>query len=76
MKFIELPIPVDSRSPEGYKPVMAYAKGHLVVVPIAELEDDDPHDCDWEGCGTLDHCVRFSVEAKYAIVIDAEGEVE
>ena len=66
--FIKLPIPTDERIPDGYSLVVAYAKGDEVVVPIENLDDNDPHSCDWEGCGSLDHVVRFRVSEKYAEV--------
>ena len=65
MKFIELPIPVDDRVPEGFKLVLAYAKGSRVFLPIHEMpENEEHHNCDWEGCGSLEHVASFDVEEK------------
>ena len=68
-KFCELNIPIDERCPEGYRLILAYAKGDDIVIPIADIpeESEDYHNCDWEGCGSLDHVVRFSVEDKYRV---------
>lgn len=66
MKFIELPLPVDDRTPEGFKLVVAYANGSKVFLPINEMpENEEHHDCDWEGCGSLDHVFSFDVLDKY-----------
>jgi hypothetical protein len=64
--FTYLPIPVDDSVPKGYQLIVAYAKDGVIVVPIdiAELTDD-MHDCDWEGCCTCSHVVRFSIRHKY-----------
>jgi len=68
MKYIPLNIPTDSRVPEGYNLIMAYAKGDDIVIPIDDIPDEQAHlhSCDWEGCGSLDHVVRFNVNQKYA----------
>jgi len=65
--FTELPIPIDERTPEGYQLIVAYAKGTEIVVPIepTELESEDLHNCDWEGCCTFSHVVRFNIIHKY-----------
>jgi len=67
MKYIPLNIPTDQRVPDGYKLILAYAKGDDIVIPIDDIPDDQAylHNCDWEGCGTLDHVVRFNVSHKY-----------
>jgi hypothetical protein len=65
MKFIELPIPVDERVPEGYILIVAYAKGENVVTPVTLEEGDEYHNCDAEGCGSLDHVVSMNVKSKY-----------
>lgn len=61
--FITLPFETDDRTPEGYRYVVAYAKGYDVVLPIntAKLANEADHNCDAEGCGTMDHVVRFSI---------------
>jgi hypothetical protein len=66
MKFIELPLPVDDLTPEGFKLVVAYAKGSKVFLPIYEMsENEEYHNCDWEGCGTFSHVASFDAEQKY-----------
>ena len=68
MKFTTLPIPVDDRVPAGYELILAYAKGNEIVVPIEQLDeeiDKDIHNCDWEGCTSVSHVVRFNVNFKY-----------
>jgi len=67
MNYYELGLPEDERVPEGYHKIEAYAKGDDVVVPIYGIppEQEDLHDCDVEGCGTLDHVIRFNVQRKY-----------
>lgn len=66
MEFTKLPIPVDDRTPKGYKLIIAYAKDDDVVIPVDPIEEKDEHDCDWEGCGSLNHVVRFNSKFKYA----------
>lgn len=63
-RFIYLPIPVTD-VPEGYRIVFAYAKDDVVVVPLADLPEGEKHNCDWEGCSSISHVVRFSVSEKY-----------
>jgi hypothetical protein len=67
MKYIPLNIPVEDRIPEGYHLVQAYAKGDNIVVPITDIPEgqEDLHNCDWEGCGSMDCVVRFNVVEKY-----------
>ena len=66
MKFIELPIPVDEHTPKGFKLIVAYAKGSKVFIPIAEMpENEEFHNCDWEGCGSLNHVASFDAISKY-----------
>lgn len=65
MKFTTLPIPVDDKVPEGYELIVAYAKGDEIVVPIDTDEEKDLHNCDWEGCTTFSHVVRFNARYKY-----------
>ncbi len=67
IQFNELPLSAE-RVPAGFVPVEAYAKGNDIVVPIANIPEgmEHLHDCDWEGCGSLDHVVRFSVKDKYS----------
>ena len=67
MEYIPLNIPADDRVPDGYHLILAYAKGDDIVVPIADIPEDQNHlhACDWEGCGSLDHVVRFNVQRKY-----------
>jgi hypothetical protein len=65
--FTYLPIPVDDKVPEGYRLIVAYAKDDTVVIPI-DLNDnikEEHHNCDWEGCTTLHHVVKFSIKHKY-----------
>lgn len=58
---------VMDRVPEGFKPILAYAKGDDIAIPIYDIPEEsaDFHNCDWESCGSLDHVVRFSIENKY-----------
>lgn len=60
MKLINLPIPVDDRVPDGYRLIVAYASESDIVIPI-EPEEEENHNCDVEGCGTLEHVKRFSL---------------
>jgi hypothetical protein len=69
-KFVELNIPVEERVPEGYRLILAYVKDDDIVIPIAQLPEENEetiglHNCDWEGCGSLDHIFRFSIKEKY-----------
>lgn len=66
--FITLPFPVDDKVPNGYRFILAYGKDNEVVVPLT-LQDlpGDYHNCDWEGCSTLHHVVRFNIKYKYDI---------
>ena len=59
---------VGPRVPNGFRLIEAYARGNTIIVPIMDIPENEAHlhDCDWEGCGTLDHVIRFSVDAKYA----------
>jgi len=70
LKFVPIPaqfVNMD-RVPEGYYPVSAFAKGNEIVVEINTIpEDADIHSCDWEGCGSLNHVVRFNVAEKYGL---------
>ena len=69
-RYIELPIPVDERVPEGHKLIVAYTNGVDVIVPFdpCELKNGDDHNCDWEGCSSINHVLRISPEQKYALV--------
>lgn len=66
MNYVYLPFDVN-RVPDGYRPVEAYEKDDVVIVPICDISEGQEHlhDCDVEGCGTLDHVVRFSLKNKY-----------
>lgn len=66
-RYIKLNIPIDDRAPEGHFLILAYSNGKDVIVPIepCSLENENLHNCDWEGCGTLSHVFRFSPEMKY-----------
>ena len=68
MKFNIFNLEIGERIPEGYRLIEAYAKGNTIIVPIMDIPEDEAHlhNCDWEGCGTIDHVVRFSVNEKYA----------
>ena len=68
MKFNVINLETGWRVPEGYHIIEAYAKGNTIVVPIMDIPGNEAHlhDCDWEGCGSLDHVVRFAVDIKYA----------
>ena len=67
MEFTKLPIPIDDRTPEGYKLIVAYAKDDDIVIPVDPIDEEkDEHDCDWEGCSSLSHVVRFNSKFKYA----------
>ena len=68
MRYVKLNIPVDSRVPKDYQLIRAYSDGKEIVVEldVNDLKDDD-HNCDWEGCSTVTHVVRFSPEHKYKI---------
>ena len=64
--FVELPIPVSDDVPEGYRLILAYAKGDKVVIPISgPIPDETPHNCDWEGCTSVSHVASFSIKQKY-----------
>jgi len=67
MEFNRINIEVSERVPEGYYLIEAYASGDDIVIPIMNIPEDENnlHDCDWEGCGSLSHVIRFSVKAKY-----------
>lgn len=66
--FTVLPIPVDERVPEGFSLILAYAKDNEVVIPIDTIElPEELHNCDWEGCATFSHVVRFNIEHKYSL---------
>lgn len=65
--FTELPIPVDERVPEGYNLIVAYAKDDKVVIPINATELGENHNCDWEGCSSIEHVFGFSISDKYRI---------
>jgi hypothetical protein len=55
-----------NRVPSSYQVVLAYAKEDNIIVPIEIPEElAEYHNCDWEGCGSLDHVVRFSIKDKY-----------
>lgn len=75
IRFVSIPqqfVNMD-RVPEGWYPVSAFAKGNTIIVEINTIPDDvDIHSCDWEGCGTLNHIVRFNVADKYGL--DQGGE--
>lgn len=66
-KFVGLNIPVDERVPEGYKLILAYERNGDIVIPIDDIPEESAelHNCDWEGCSSVEHVVRFSVEYKY-----------
>ncbi len=67
---IELPIPVSDDIPEGYKLIVAYAKEDRIVVPLNThaLKYEELHNCDWEGCSTIHHVIRFSISDKYELI--------
>jgi len=67
--FQKLNIPVDGSVPEGFSIILAYGKGDKIVVPINphELESEDLHNCDWEGCGSMSHVFSCSVKQKYEL---------
>lgn len=76
MKFVQLNIPVDERVPEGCKLVLAYASSdnEEIIIPIDDLEKEgDEHNCDYEGCGTLEHVKRFSVHVR--LLDEASGTI-
>ena len=68
MRYTVLPIPTDGRVPDGYSLIVAYAKNDTVVIPmdVRGLSDED-HNCDWEGCSTLEHVLRISPQQKYEL---------
>ena len=67
-RYVELNIPVDSRVPDGYRLILAYAKGDLVRIPMDPHGlDDDDHNCDWEGCSSVSHCLSISPQQKYLL---------
>lgn len=67
-RYITLPIPVDERVPEGYSLILAYAKDDEVVIPMdVEGLDEDQHNCDWEGCSSIQHVLRMSPQQKYML---------
>jgi len=64
--FVYLPLPVDDKVPEGYRLIVAYAKDDTVVIPVdINKLAEEQHDCDWEGCCTLSHVVKFNIRHKY-----------
>jgi hypothetical protein len=66
--FTPLPFPIvpTPHVPPGYTPIVAYANGDTIVVPIDPCSLQEAlHNCDWEGCSSLSHVVRFSVRQKY-----------
>ena len=72
-RYIELNMPVDSRVPAGYQLILAYAKDDLVRIPMDPRGlDDDDHNCDWEGCSTVSHCLSISPQQKYLLGRAAE----
>ena len=72
--FTYLPISIDERVPEGYRLIVAYAKDDMVVVliEVTEVPKEEHHNCDWEGCSTVSHVVRFGISHKY----ETESELE
>jgi hypothetical protein len=64
--FTYLPIPPNNSVPEGFRLVVAYAKGDTVLLPIdANAVPEELHNCKIEKCSYPSHCVRFSVSDKY-----------
>jgi hypothetical protein len=63
--YTYLPIPVDEKTPAGYRLIVAYEKGGTVVIPINLNFPEGLHNCDWEGCSSINHVVRFSISNKY-----------
>lgn len=55
------------RVPEQAVPIIAWQYNNQIIVEIADIPEEDAHlhSCDWEGCGSLSHVVRFTVEDKY-----------
>ena len=68
-RYTELPIPVDERVPEGHKLILAYTNGTDVIVPFnpQTLKSEDDHNCDWEGCSSVNCVFRCSPEQKYEL---------
>ena len=64
MKFRQLILNPENNIPKGFVPIIAYAKGDCVVVPLDDIQGDDVHDCDAEGC-SMDHVASFNIKAKY-----------
>lgn len=73
LSFYEIDPPENQTGiPKGFKPVIAYSNGFCVVVPIKDFPDerpddpeDDLHNCDIEGCGTLSHVFQMNIFQKY-----------
>ena len=80
IKFVRLPdlvakLVIDERLPEQADPIIAYQMGKQIIVEIANIPESlaHLHNCDWEGCGSMNHVVRFTVEDKY-LPADNKGE--
>ena len=61
MKLIYLPFDC-KRIPDGFCPIEAYSDGAAVIVLLASVDEEDNHDCDVNGCGTLNHVMRFPLK--------------
>ena len=61
MKLIYLPFDC-KRVPDGFRPIEAYSNGLTVVVMLAAVAEKDNHDCDANGCGTLNHVMKFPLK--------------
>jgi len=67
-RYVELNIPTDSSVPEGYRLILAYAKGDRVRIPMDPSGlVDGYHSCDWEGCSSVAHCLSISPQQKYML---------
>ena len=66
MRFNCFSLQLSNRIPDGYQLIEAYANGDDIVIPIMGIEDqNDLHNCDLEGCSSVDHVVRFNIRDKY-----------
>ena len=67
MKYNYFSFQLSNRIPDGYCLIEAYANGDDIVIPIMDIPEDqnDLHNCDLEGCSSVDHVVRFNIKYKY-----------
>lgn len=51
--------------PENYRFIEVFYSpdAHELVIPIIPDQDDEDHNCDYEGCGSCSHVVRIKLGA-------------